>query len=169
MSHHLVPLLDVLVVAFNRVVVVFQSILSAGYGHSMHELRYVVEIPVECSLILPKLIAHESYQLALTRWLVLLQLENRVHLRSYALFEHFEEIIELLQLPALDEFAAQVVLRPAVDCVYAVARFFPTFTSTSSRCILPLTSGFGICLRSNFSTRFAYFLTQFRMLPSVIR
>lgn len=169
MPHNLVSLFYVLVVALNRVVVKFESMLSAGYRHAVYESCYVVEVPIESSLVLPELVAHEGYQASLFRRLVLLSRKKLVNLRSYAFFEGFEEIVELPQLLSLDEFAAQIILRSAVDCVYAPVRFFPTFTSTSSRCIRPLTFGFGISLRSNFSTRFAYFLTQFRMLPSETR
>ena len=94
MSHHLVALLYVLIVALNGVIVVLQPVLPASYRYPEHEPCDPVKIPVEGSPILPELVANERYQFALFRRLVSLPLKNFVNLRSYGLFEAHEEIVE---------------------------------------------------------------------------
>lgn len=51
--HHLVSLLDVLVVALDRVVIVLEPIPPVGYGHAVHQLGYTIEVPIECPPVLP--------------------------------------------------------------------------------------------------------------------
>lgn len=164
--HHLVPLLDVSVVAFDRVVIVFEPILPARYGYSELQLSYAVEVPIECPLVLIELVGHEGDKPSLSGWFAAFAPENLVYFGPYELFEPSEEFVEFLESSAPHEPAPEVVLGPAVHGVYAPNLFFPTFSSTSSRCILPLTLGFTLL---SFLRSLAYFLVQFRMLPSVIR
>jgi len=61
MPHRLITLPDVLVVPLDRIVVVFQPVLSASYCHTAHEPCYAVEAPIESPLILLWFIANEGH------------------------------------------------------------------------------------------------------------
>jgi len=166
MSHGFIALLDILVVALDRIVVVLEAVLLAGNGNTVHELGYAVEVPVEDCPVLPELVAHEGHEPPFLGRFVLLLPENLVYLLSDAVFQLPKEPVELLKGSVPHEPAPKVVLSPAVDGVYTPDLFFPTFSSTSSRCIRPLTFGFGMRLRSNRFTSFEYVLTQSRIVES---
>jgi len=165
-AHGFVPLLDVLVVALNGVVVMFQPVAPRRDRNTVDKPRHVVEVPVESPLVLSEFVADEGYELSVFRRRAPPPRENLVYLPSYAPFQLLEESVDLLQGSAPDQPCAQVILGPAVDDVYAPNLFFPTFSSTSSRCIRPLTLGLGMRLRSNFLTILAYFLTQSKIVES---
>ena len=64
--HGFVPLLDILVVALGRVVIVLEPVLFASNRNPMHESGYAVEVPVESRAVLPELVAHEGQELPLS-------------------------------------------------------------------------------------------------------
>lgn len=105
-THGLVPLLYVLVVALDRVVVMLQAISPARDGDTEPQSGYPIEVTVKHSTVLPELVGDEGHQFPLPRRLRLLLSENLVYLRSNSLFSSGES----------QSFVAAPLSRLAISC-----------------------------------------------------